>query len=268
MGATYAVTGVGGAIGAALAALLKARGHRVIGLDLQNGTENVDRFIPLDLNNPATIDRAVEAVDEPLDGLCNNAGLPSRTGWQAMILQVNFLGPRRLTEALLDRFASGASIVNTASRAGALWDANLDQVRTLAAIRDRPGVDAFVSGQGLDASRCYTLSKEAVIAWTHAMTAPLAARDLRMNAISPGAVATGILDDSSSTFGDQVARSLHRARRAGTPLEVAEVAAFLLSPESHWIKGADIPVDGGLAACNLTDKLDLVAMTLPDDGAL
>lgn len=43
-----------------------------------------------------------------------------------------------------------------------------------------------------------------------------------------------------------MAHNIQRAGRAGTPDEVTTIAAFLLSPESAWIKGIDLPVDGSM----------------------
>jgi len=75
---TYAVTGVASGIGAELAQVLKAQGHRVLGFDIRETTANIDRFIPLDLNDPASIAHAVRIVGEPLDGLCNICNRPKR----------------------------------------------------------------------------------------------------------------------------------------------------------------------------------------------
>ncbi len=264
---TIAVTGVAGGIGAALAALLRAQGHRVIGLDLRPPRDPVDLFIPLDLSDDAAIIAAAAAVAEPLDGLCNNAGLPPRPGQEAAILQVNFLGTRRLSGLLAERIAPGGAIVNIASRAGAQWAQNLDQVLRLGALRDAGDLPGFVTAEGLDATRAYNLSKEAVIAWTLAQTEALIARDIRINAISPGAVDTAILDDFARAFGDRMQRNLHRAGRAGHPREIAQITAFLLSPDSHWIKGTDIPVDGGMGGFNMADALGLAAMLPPATDA-
>lgn len=260
---TYAVTGVASGIGAALARLLKSNGHTVIGFDRVGTTENVDVFVPLDLNDVASIEQAASAVEGSLDGLCNNAGLPPRDGLEATILQVNFLGLRRFTQVMLPHLSTGASIVNLASRAGAAWRDNLDQNKRLASLTDRAELDAFVVNEGIDATRCYNLSKEAVLLWTMAMTEELIARGRRANSISPGAIATGILGDFTRAFGDKVARNLERAGRPGTPEEVAQVAAFLLSEQSNWLKGVDVPVDGGMGAFNMTDGLGLGAMKLP-----
>jgi NAD(P)-dependent dehydrogenase (short-subunit alcohol dehydrogenase family) len=262
---TFAVTGVASGIGAAIAAALKAQGNRVVGFDVQKVTGTVDTFIALDLNDPGAIARAADAVQEPLDGLCNNAGVPPRAGLEPSILQVNFLGQRQLTQALLPRLRAGGAIVNIASRAGAGWRENIAQSKRLAAVSGPEALAAFIAAEGIDATRCYNLSKEAVILWTQAMTEDLIGRGLRANSISPGAVATGILDDFARAFGERMARNLARSGRPATPEEVAEVAVFLLSDASGWLKGVDIPVDGGIGAFNLAEAMGLEVLR---DGEL
>lgn len=260
MAATYAITGVASGIGAELARILKQRGHRVIGFDLKETAVNIDRFVPLDLNDPAGIDNACAALDEPLDGLCNNAGIPPREGLEAAILQVNFLGQRRFTHGLLDRLKPGGAIVNTASRAGSAWKDNLAQVLRLSELSGPDQIAGFIADENIDATRCYNLSKEAMILWTMAETEPMIERDLRINSLSPGGIATAILGDFQRAFGDKMARNVERAGRPGQPEEIAEIAAFLLSPASYWIKGTDIWADGGMAAFNLSDGLGLTAL--------
>lgn len=260
MGA-YAVTGVASGIGAELAAILKARGHTVVGFDKAKAA-GVDRFIEMDLNDPASIEAAAAMVDTPLDGLCNNAGVPPRSGWEELILSANFLGQREFMQAMTPHLKPGASVVNMASRAGRDWLANAEQNKRLATLTRRDQLAEFVAAEGLNPTTCYNLTKQAMILWTFAMTEPLLARDIRINALSPAAVETGILDDFKRAFGDKVTDNISRAGRAGSPKEIAEIAAFLLSPESHWIKGADIHVDGGMGGFNMTDELGLEGFRL------
>lgn len=259
---TIAVTGIASGIGAELAAILAARGHRVIGFDIREPDIAPDRYIPLDLSDPDQVQEAAGLVDEPLNGLCNNAGLPPRAGWEEKILQVNYLSQKLFTAALLPALKPGASIVNTASRAGHGWRDGLEQICRLDGVGSAADLKRFAEAEKLDAVRAYNLSKEAVIAWTIAESEPMIARGLRMNSLSPGAVATGILDDFARAFGEKMARNVERAGRPGTPREVAEIAAFLLSPESSWIKGIDIPIDGGMGSFAMTDALGLGRLTL------
>lgn len=261
MGRTYAVTGVASGIGAELVKILKARGDTVIGFDKAEAT-GVDRLIEMNLDDPVSIAAAVAEVDAPLDGVCNNAGIPPRDGWEDLILSVNFLGQRTFLQGMIPHLKSGASVVNMASRAGRDWMANAEQNKRLAALRQKDQLAAFVADEGLNPTTCYNLTKQAMILWTFAMTEPLLAKGIRVNALSPAAVETGILDDFKRAFGDKVADNINRAGRAGEPKEIAEIAAFLLSPESHWIKGADIHADGGMGGFNMTDALGLEGFRL------
>jgi len=262
---TYAVTGVASGIGAELARILTERGDRVIGFDIRETKANLDRFFPLDLDDPDSIIQAAAQITEPLDGLCNNAGLPPRDGLEQAILQVNFLGTRAFTQAVLPALRPGASIVNMASRAGHGWRDGVEQVKRLSLLTRRDQLARFVEVERLDATRCYNLTKEAMILWTLAEAEPMVRRGLRINAVSPGGIATGILGDFQKAFGARMARNVERAGRPGKPEEIAEVAAFLLSPESFWIKGTDIAIDGGMGAFNLSDALDLQGLRMPQE---
>ncbi|MBD3665370.1 SDR family oxidoreductase [Sulfitobacter aestuariivivens] len=260
--ARYAVTGVASGIGAALAGLLKERGHQVVGFDVRETSDNVDQFIPLDLNDLPAIAKAAAQVEGPLDGLCNNAGLPPRTGLEAQILQVNFLGQRSFTQAMLPHLTQGSAIVNMASRAGHKWRENVDQIKRLGALRGSSDLAAFIDNEDINHVRAYDLSKEAMILWTMAETEGLFARDLRMISLSPGGVSTGILADFARAFGDRMAKNVARTGRPGNAIEVARVAAFALSPDSNWMKGEDIAIDGGMGAFNASDTLGLSALRL------
>jgi len=261
---TYAVTGVASGIGAELARKLKNDGHTVIGFDVQPSYENTDHFIRLDLNDPSAIAAAAEQTPCLLDGLCNNAGVPPRPGMEESILQVNFLGTRAFTQAMLPMLKPGASLVNMASRAGHGWAENIEQVKRLARLSKKEQVERFIKEEEIDATRCYNLSKEAILLWTTAITEEMVARDIRVNSLSPGGVATGILDDFKRAFGERMARNVARAGRPGEAGEIADIAAFVLSPQSNWLKGADIAIDGGMGAFNMTDKLQLDEMRLPE----
>ncbi len=250
-----ALTGGASGIGASVAAKLKAAGHHVTAFDISE-PEGVECWIETDLNDPVSIAAAVDAAEGPYDALINNAGLPPREGLAEVILRVNYFGLKAFMDGMLDKLAPGASIVNTASRAGAKWQDNLDEVKALMAM-DADGLPGFIVERKIGATRAYNLSKEAVIVLTLAQTEAMIARGLRMNSVSPAAVSTGILDDFVAAFGERVAKNIARVGRAGLPQEVADVIIFLASPESHWIKGTDLVIDGGMSGLAQTDMLGL-----------
>jgi NAD(P)-dependent dehydrogenase (short-subunit alcohol dehydrogenase family) len=257
----YVVTGVASGIGAALATQLLARGCRITGFDVRPPAGAAFPCHALDLGDVGAIEPTVGKAVGPFNGLCNNAGISPKPGQEAAILTINFFAQRVFTRALLPQLAPAASVVNMASRAGARWRENIDQVKRLAAL-DPSDVAAFVRDERIDAVRAYNLSKEALIAWTLADAEAMAARGLRINAVCPGAVATGLLPDFAAAFGDAMARNVARAGRPGQAEEIAAIAAFLLDPQSSWLRGAEISPDGGMGAFATSDALGLAALRL------
>ncbi len=255
-----ALTGGSTGIGAEVAKKLSAHGHHVSAFDISEPEEGVDQWIRTDLNDPFSISEALAAATGPFDALINNAGLPPREGLESVILGVNFFGFRSFLNGMLGKLSEGAAVVNVASRAGAAWRDNLEEVQALMKCGPEDA-DAFILERGIDHVRAYNLSKEAVIAHTVAETEAMIARGFRMNSVSPAAVSTGILDDFTAAFGERVAKNIARAGRPGLPEEIADVIIYLASKQSAWIKGQDIVIDGGMGAMAMTD-----AMGLKDDG--
>ena len=233
------ITGIANGIGAAAAQRLRAQGAEVAGIDVADGD-----WRRLDLSDMAAIDGF--ELDGTFDALVNAAGLPPRGGQEAEVLTVNFLGLRRLTERLIPALNTGGSIVSLASKAGSKWSENIDQVKRFLAL-DPADVTPFVVRENIDAVRSYDLSKEALIVWTKAQTARLAAVD------------TGILEDFKVAFGDRARRGIALTERPGTAQEIAEAITFLASPQSSWVRGTNLVVDGGLDA-----RLDCASLEIPE----
>ncbi len=101
----------------------------------------------------------------------------------------------------------------------------------------------------------YTASKGAIVAMTRAMAVDYAPEGIRVNSVSPGSVGTPMLRaaarDVSASDPDAVIAQRgagHPLGRVGQPAEIAEVIAFLASPLSSFVTGADLRVDGGVLA--------------------
>lgn len=251
-----ALTGGSTGIGAQVAQKLTAAGHEVTAFDIAQPSDHIARYVKLDLSDPSSIDAALAAAEGPYDVLINNAGLPPKEGLAELVLAVNYTGFKMFLDGMLDKLSDGASIVNVASRAGAMWRDNLAQVKALSGL-SHAELGAFIDAENMDATRAYNLSKEAVIVSTIAMCEDMINKGFRINSVSPAAVNTGILDDFVSAFGPKVAANIKRVGRPGEPSEVADVILYLASPQSNWIKGQDIVIDGGMGACGMTDMMGL-----------
>ena len=251
-----ALTGAATGIGAEVARKAKEQGHELIAFDITKPSVSVDEYIQVDLSDPAAIVDAVSAMQGTFDALINNAGLPPREGLGRKVLEVNYLGLRDMTNTMASRLNAGGAIVHTASRAGAFWRDNLAQIKALRGCT-WGDIDAFIQSHKIDDTRAYNLSKEAVIVDTIATTEAFLAQGIRVNCVSPAAVSTGILDDFTKAFGPKVAKNIARAGRSGHPSESADVILFLASPQSAWIKGQDITIDGGMSAMGMTDMMEL-----------
>ena len=83
-------------------------------------------------------------------------------------------------------------------------------------------------------------------------------RGIRMNSVCPAAVSSGILDDFKAAFGPQVAAAIERAGRPSAPDEVADLALFLASDESRWIKGGEYKIDGGIGSFRVAATMGLL----------
>ena len=102
----------------------------------------------------------------------------------------------------------------------------------------------------------YVASKGAILSLTRALALDHAPEGIRVNSISPGSIATPMLELAARTFSpelpiDEVFKRFgdaHPLGRVGTPEEVAELAAFLASSKAGFCTGADYLVDGGLLA--------------------
>lgn len=243
-GKTLVITGAASGIGAATAALAAELGANVISVDVNEPARPVGRFVRADLSDRASIDRLVANLPAGLDGLANIAGLPPTRPAPA-VLKVNLVGLKHLTLQLVPKLADGAAIVNLASLAGLEWSKSVPAIRASEAL-DFDGVEDFCSRFAIEGARSYFFSKEALIAWTLQHRWTWRDRGIRMNAVSPGPVDTPILPDFVQTLGARAEEDMRTMDRPGTPADIAPVVAFLLSDGSRWIRGTNVPVDGGM----------------------
>jgi NAD(P)-dependent dehydrogenase (short-subunit alcohol dehydrogenase family) len=242
------VTGSSSGIGWETCRLLAEQGAEVIGVDVNKNFDHVAEFYRADLSDPGTVDALIDVLPKNINGLVNNAGLPP-TKDANLLLRVNLLSLKRLTLGLIPKMSDGASIVNVASLAGSGWSNAVDAIKASEHL-DYQSLDAFIDRWGVSNTdgRSYFFSKEALIVWTMQNRWTWRDRGIRMNSVSPGPVDTPILGDFLQTLGARAEEDRRVMDRPGTPKDIAPVIAFLLSDLSSWIRGTNIPTDGGMSS--------------------
>ena len=230
------VTGAGSGIGRAAARLFWDGGADLVlaGRRLAELQETlwVAKHVPLDHTDDAAVAAFAEQCPE-LDGMFLAAG-QLVTGSVAStpiadfdaVLAANLRGPWLMCHHLEPRLRDGGSVVLVGSNIG------------LRAIPD---------------SAAYSVSKAGVHMLARVLALEWAPRRIRCNAIAPGPVHTPMVDTrlaASEDPGADLARlsAVNPLNRLGTEVEVALLAAHLLSDESTWTTGVVIPIDGGADA--------------------
>jgi NAD(P)-dependent dehydrogenase (short-subunit alcohol dehydrogenase family) len=187
----------------------------------------------------ALVEQAVEKFGR-IDCLFNNAGGPAQTGGiesldvgrfdaaMATLVRSVMLGMKHAAPHM--RRQGSGSIINNGSIAGRL--------------------------AGFSSSVVYGAAKAAVIHLTKCVAIELGESGVRVNSISPGAIATGIfgkalgLSVEAAEKTPDVMREIYRTAqpipRAGLPEDIAHAAVFLASDESGFINGHDLVVDGAI----------------------
>ncbi len=238
------VTGAGGGIGRAIALAFAAAGAAVACLDIDRaGAEETAQAIEAASGKALAHGCDVSVEADTLAAAANALGGarvlvhaaaaddPNATiadirpaEWDR-VFAVNVKGAYLISRAVLPMMvgAGGGSIVLIASQLGRV---------------------------GAPGRAVYCATKGAVIQLAKAMAVDHAAQNIRVNALSPGAVETRRL---VLRFGDmetarRIAGPKHLLERLGQPEEIAQAALFLASDTSSFMTGADMLVDGGYTA--------------------
>jgi NAD(P)-dependent dehydrogenase (short-subunit alcohol dehydrogenase family) len=238
------VTGGSAGIGAATASALADSGYSVLvtgrrreALDRVGGRSRHIHPVQADVREPSAAARIIAEVERRfgrLDVLVNNAGLFSAASLteadselMSALFETNVYGPTYLFQAALPLLeASGGAVINVTS--------------TLAR--------KAVPDVGL-----YGASKAALEQLTRSWALLAAPIGVRVNAVAPGPVETGILE-ASGLESDEVDRIKAAERRSiplgrrGEPEEIASWIVFLADDQTRWVSGQVLGVDGGLSA--------------------
>jgi NAD(P)-dependent dehydrogenase (short-subunit alcohol dehydrogenase family) len=236
------VTGSARGIGRDVVRRLRAAGYRIVAVDISEDVRDLAEdgwIVPLvadvtaDATPAAAIGRAVAEFGR-LDLLVNNAARFLRRPIAETtdddldrLFATNVRPAFRFARAALPHLVeSRGCIVSTASISGLIGVAN---------------------------QSVYAMTKGAIVQLTRQLAIEYAARGVRVNAVAPGAVDTGFMDEARAHDPDPAASlavtlANHPIGRMSTPDEVARAIVFLAAPESAGITGTILSVDGGYVA--------------------
>ena len=252
------VTGCASGIGAQVVAQLTELGAHVVGMDQRPPSTDIAEFHAVDLTDPEFIDRAVSSVGGPVHALFNIAGVSSGIGDPLLVVTINFLGLRHLTEAVLENMPPGSSIVSVSSLAASGYRDHQQVIGGLLNTQTMAeGIEWCHRHPDTLADGGYRLSKEAIILYTMRNTAVLGARGIRINCTGPGVTETPILDQLRAAYGQRYLDDIPKPLgRVADPAEQAAVLVFLNSQAASYISGQVLWVDGGNLGAAIARELE------------
>lgn len=189
-----------------------------------------------------------------ITGLIHAAGVSPSQAPVATILKIDLYGTALVLEEFGDVIAKGGAGVVIASQSGhRLGPLSVEQSEALATTPADKLLDLpfLLPGEVADPLHAYQLSKRGNVLRVMAEAVRWGRRGARINSISPGIIITPLANDElGGPRGDGYRRMIasSTAKRAGTPDEVGNVGALLLSSEGAFITGSDVLMDGGVTA--------------------
>jgi len=260
--AVIVVTGLGG-MGTAIARRLGS-GATVVMADVNSTalhavadelrTEGYDVVEhPTDVSDAAAITSLAAAADRlgRVTVVAHTAGLSPVQAPADAILRVDLLGTALMLDAFGNIIAPGGAGVFIASMAGtmAAQDPEFEQrlaTTPTASLLDLPELKAIT-----DPGAAYGISKRANQVRVRAASLVWGRRGARVNSISPGIISTPMgAAELEGSSGAMMRTMIERSAtgRIGTPQDIAAAVEFLTSPQSSFITGIDLLVDGGVVA--------------------
>lgn len=215
----------------------------------------------VDVSDYDSVSRFAQAAAShgPVEAIIHTAGVSPSVRCARKILATNLVGTANALDAFLEVAQTGTSMVCIASMAGHMGSGLPSELEHHLATTPR-GQLLDHAALDIDAAdpqgpaRAYGLSKRGNLLRVQASSRAWGRRGGRVNSVSPGVISTGAgRQEIRGPAGKFIA--LSPAGRVGTPQDIVNAVAFLVSPESSFITGSDILVDGGVVSSLRWDPL-------------
>ena len=241
----YAITGGASGIGAGIVDRLQQDGHQVIVVDLHNA--DIEADLSTDQGRQQAIAGIKALAPDGLDGFIPCAGVGVNVKPVSLISRINYFGALATLEGLKDHVAKRNGAMVLISSISATMSQNGAYVEALLAGNEEQAV-ALIDGLA-EGNEAYAGGKRALTRWMRQHSADYLAAGVRLNAIAPGYIATPLNEKIEA---DPTLRKVNQAfaasipvGRPGQPEDIAHAAAFLLDPNSSFIAGTVLFLDGG-----------------------
>ena len=243
---TACVTGAASGIGAATKSALELAGHRVIGVDLH------DADVLADLSTPSgravAVDEVLALCDGMLDVLVPCAGVGGLASSE-LTVRLNYFGTMAVVTGLRGALAAGtdSTVVMISSNSTTMTPGLSPDDAQVYLAGDEESAVAHFERAGWTA---YPAGKLAIAYWVRSVAPTWIADGIRVNAVAPGVIDTGMTRPLLDVPGvnDALAAIPIPIGRWGRADEIASVIAFLASPASSMIVGQVVFADGGTDA--------------------
>ncbi|NGO10281.1 SDR family oxidoreductase [Streptomyces sp. HC44] len=207
-----------------------------------------------DVSDRKSVEKLAETAsgEGRLAAVVHTAGVSPATGSAKTIFEVDLVGTVHVIDAFEKVAVRGTSLVCVSSMAGHYASLSREEEAALATVPAEELMELdVVTAVGDNAAGAYVLSKRANHVRVQAAALAWNLRGARINTLSPGVISTAMAQaEAESETGAHMLQTLEAcgAGRMGTTGEIADAAAFLAGPESRYITGTDLLVDGGQAA--------------------
>ena len=239
---TAIVTGAGRGIGHAIALRLANEGARVAAV---SRTEANAKRTADEINATSTNVAKAYAVDVSDHVAVQKVGAQILEDFGRVDILVNNAGVTRDGLAMRMSIEDWDTVINTNLR-GAF---NFTQAIIRAMIKQRSGriinIASVIGLIGNAGQTNYAASKAGLIGFTKSLARELASRNITVNAVAPGFIATDMTEALSEELQKNITSKIP-LMRVGQPNDVANTVAFLASAEANYITGQVLAVDGGM----------------------